>query len=113
MEERNSQAKNNSLKTQISEKKHLEYLKKIFHVSPLYPNKFLPIIISTDDIPQLYFSLKKEKNTKESNLKDEKNDNNIKDLNIQNKIEILTILMALFKSNRNLINIIILSEDFI
>ena len=65
--------------------------------------KFLPLIISTDDISRLFFYLSK------SNKQNNNNDNQdeSEDFTFQNKIDILTILMSLFRSNKNLMSLFI------
>ena len=90
-----------------SDKKHLSLLKRIFHVSPLNKDMFIPILLSTDDIPKLFFYLNKSNNLtediKDNKEKEKENDN--EEFTFQNKIEILTILMSLFKSNKSLISL--------
>ena len=92
--------------SEIPPKQHLSLLKKIFHVNPLYPNIFLPILISSDDIPRLFYYLKKKKIENESNKNEDNHNNNDSEaLSFDNKLEIFTILMTLFKQNKNLVNL--------
>ena len=105
MQESNDKDNSKSINLEIPQKEHLSLLKKIFHVNPLYPNIFLPLLISSDDIPKLFFYLKKPKNENESNKDDNGKKSDSEELTFENKIEILTILMALFKQNKNLINL--------
>ena len=102
MQEINEEEKNNSKesKIDIQGSDHLSLLNKIFYTSLNDSNKFLPIIISTDEIPRLFHYLKKPKDLKEETKEDE---NNTKSYNIKNKVEILQILLSLFKLNKNLI----------
>ena len=55
MQESNDKDNSKSINLEIPQKEHLSLLKKIFHVNPLYPNIFLPLLISSDDIPKLFF----------------------------------------------------------
>ena len=96
MQEINEQ-ENQKPKILHSNKKHLSLLKKIFYVSPSNEAKFLPLINSTDDIPRLFFYLSKNNNQKIGE--------DSEDYTFQNKIDILTILMSLLKSNKNLISL--------
>ena len=105
MQEINEEQKTKPINLEIPNKKHLSLLKKIFHTNPLYPNLFLPILISTDDIQELFFYLKKDKIENESNNENNNENNDSGDISFKNKIEILTILMSLFKLNKNLINL--------
>ena len=105
MEEINDKDNSKSINLEIPQKEHLSLLKKIFHMNPLYPNIFLPILKSSDDIPKLFFYLKKPKNENESNKGDNNKISDSEELTFENKIEILTVLMALFKQNKNLINL--------
>ena len=105
MQEINEEQNTNHINLEIPNKKHLTLLKKIFHVNPLHQNLFLPILISTDDIHALFYYLKKREKGKESNNENTNENNDSYDLTFKNKIEILTILMTLFKLNKNLINL--------
>ena len=96
----NEEEKNEPIEPEIQKNSHLSILKKIFHTSSKEPNSFLPILISTDDIPKLFYYLKK---TKYSDKEKVEKDNALENLNFQKKLEILNILMNLFKSNKNLI----------
>ena len=102
MQEINEEEENNSKesKIDIQSSDYLSLLNKIFYTSLNDSNKFLPIIISTDEIPRLFHYLKIPKDLKETTKEDE---NNTKSYNIKNKIEILQILLSLFKLNKNLI----------
>ena len=100
MQDKNDENSTKSISEENQNKNHLSLLKKIFHISPSAQNQFLPIIISTDDIPRLFYYLNKKRN--ESNNKE---NNDFPEYNFQNKIEILKILMDLFKSNKSLINL--------
>ena len=99
----NEQEKEKPLIIMKSKNNHLSLLKKIFYVSPSNQFKFLPLIISTDDISRLFFYLSK------SNKQNNNNDNQdeSEDFTFQNKIDILTILMSLFRANKNLISLFI------
>ena len=103
MQEINEEEKNNSKesKIEIQSSDHLSLLHKIFYTSLNDSNTFLPIIISTDEIPRLFHYLKKSKDLKEETKEDENNKESYN--NIKNKVEILQILLSLFKLNKNLI----------
>ena len=107
MQETNEQDSIKASLSNNSDKKHLSLLKKIFHVSPLNKDIFLPIILSTDDIPKLFFYLNKTNSLKEGNKDNKEKEKDNEDLTLQNKIEILTILMSLFKSSKSLISLFI------
>ncbi len=99
----NEQEKEKPLIVMKQKNNHLSLIKKIFYVSPSNQFKFLPLIISTDDISRLFFYLSK------SNKPNNNNDNQdeSEDFTFQNKIDILTILMTLFRANKNLISLFI------
>ena len=105
MKEINDQDISKPLFLNNSDKKHLSILKKIFHVSPLNQNTFLPIIRSTEDIPRLFYYLNKKKDLKDDNKDNNDKIDDLELLTFDNKIEILKILISLFKSSKNLINL--------
>ena len=98
MQEINEKEKENSKesKTDIQSTDNLSLLHKIFYTSLNDSSTFLPIIISTDEIPELFHYLQKSKDLKEG-------ENNTEIYNTKNKIETLQILLSLFKLNKNLI----------
>ena len=102
MKEMNELEKDNIKESKIDNqsKNHLSLLQKIFYTSLNDSNTFLPILISTDEIPRLFHYLKKQKDLKEGEKEDE---NNTESYNIKNKVEIFQILLSLFKLNKNLI----------
>ena len=105
MQEINDKDRQEAIKVEISSNNHLSLLKQIFHINPLHPNIFLPILISTDDIPKLFYYLNIQKDEDELKKENTEEKNESKELNSQNKIEIFKILMELFKQNKNLINL--------
>ena len=105
MEEINDKDASNNINLETPQKDHLSLLKKIFHVNPLYPNIFLPILISPDEISKLFYYLKKKKDENESNIENINKKDDLEELNFKNKIEIFSIIMTLFKQNKNLINL--------
>ena len=105
MEEMNDKSTSQNLNLETPQKEHLSLLKKIFHVNPLCSEKFLPILISTDEISKLFYYLNKKKEENDLNNENNNRKDDLEDLNFKNKIEIFTIIMALFKQNKNLINL--------
>ena len=107
MQEINGKDPQKEIKIETPSKNHLSLLKQIFHINPLYPNIFLPILISTEGIPKLFYYLNKQKNESELEKVNIEEHKDSKELNSQNKIEIFSILLNLFKQNKNLINLFI------
>ena len=102
MQEINEEEKENSKesKIEIQSSDHLSLLHKIFYTSLNDSSIFLPIIISTDEIPRLFHYLKNQKDLKEITKEEAATPGSF---NTKNKIEILQILLSLFKLNKNLI----------
>ena len=105
MEEINDKKTSENINPEAPQKEHLSLLKKIFYANPLSPDKFSPILISPDEISKLFYYLNKKKNENELNNENNNKKDDLEDLNFKNKIEIFTIIMALFKQNKNLINL--------
>ena len=106
MQEKKDEEIPNSKNEEIPNKNYLSLLSKIFHLCPLTQNKFLPIIISTDNIPKLFYYLNNEKReSDEINKENTEKNNDFQDYTFQNRMDILKTLMDLFKANKSLINL--------
>ena len=105
MEEINDKNPSENINLEPEQKEYLSLLKKIFHVNPMDPDKFSPILISTDEISKLFYYLNKKKDENVLNNEHNNKKDDLGDLNFKNKIEIFSIIMTLFKQNKNLINL--------
>ena len=95
MQEQNIAENSNSSEILNVQKDIISPLSKIFYSSPQDQNTLLPIIKCIDELPHLFYILRKPLSSSEENKK----------INFKEKFEIFQKLMTLFKQNTNLINL--------
>ena len=71
-------------------------LNKIFHAWPKNQNALSPFLISTEEILNFLYNLKKTTELKDEDIEEKAN---IENYSFQKKIDTLKILLSLFKSN--------------
>ena len=95
MQEQNIAENSNSSEILNVQKDIISPLSKIFYSSPQDQSTLLPIIKCIDELPHLFYILRKPLSSSEENKK----------INFKEKFEIFQKLMTLFKQNTNLINL--------